>query len=875
MHSTEVGVVGRFGHHTRVNRTVTPAAKLSSVRGLLPAFCVSQKLVLCLGLLSLLVSFAGVPMAAAQAATPHLARVGPTDTVMGYPTWYQDTTGLTIEFCNPLNQAELDGGWCLLLPANVPSGTAPETFPGNFGIEHFYWSGNAGDRKFPIPGTNSTAVVLLTLAVEGSFTNGFNVIPGDQNAFARIRIKINPVPFDGTYTVYTPYGKFVFADQVAGQKRGLFFTQDINLAAGAFADALNGGIGPFLLPSPTPGGGEVPPIPLLQPGQDPFYDALVAAGGAKPYPGTGKKYIADPGRIGPVTGSPLPDFLLADGTTRNANIFRIEGPNGFIFETNNFTVSGRVFEGPIAGEIKPTRASYARDAAGNSTVTAYATATPNSQGRLPAGLPPATTATVLEYYDAPCTATLDANGNPGPPYSAPSPLPIPNQMFASASNYFGESNPFPLPAELCLEGNAVNAAGQTVLSFQPMKLGDQVFITEALFDPASHALSVRATSSDLFVPQTLNVSGLGDVNPVTGQLLVSPLFAPPETVAVLSTGSGLNHMQVSTGAVAGGNGGVGAVPLAINDTASVLENCSATATTIPCATPLNINVLANDASAIGGTVTLTSSPVLGTATVNADGSISYTPKLFAFGSDSFTYTVTVGTQVSNAASVTVTITHVNQLPVAINDTTGALRGIANSVNVLANDTDPDGATDLASAVIVTGNASLGITAGTIFANGIVSFTPPSTTAAGPYTFTYNAVDQSGAPSAAPATVTVNLSTAEAIVVAKSIYTQAKGRWTVSGTDSPAAGQTMSITYVDGTYKVAGACTGSSAGVGIGKATVDSLGNWLYDQILTSTTGVLNPSNTLGNSTGFWCTPPKTLRITSSLGTSVTAAISLK
>jgi hypothetical protein len=261
--------------------------------------------------------------------------------------------------------------------------------------------------------------------------------------------------------------------------------------------------------------------------------------------------------------------------------------------------------------------------------------------------------------------------------------------------------------------------------------------------------------------------------------------------------------------------------------------------------------------------------------VNADGSISYTPKLFAFGSDSFTYTVTVGTQVSNAASVTVTITHVNQLPVAVNDTTGALRGIANSVNVLANDTDPDGATDLASAVIVTGNANLGIAAGTVFANGIVSFTPPSTTAAGPYTFTYNAVDQSGAPSAAPATVTVNLSTAEAIVVAKSIYTQAKGRWTVSGTDSPAAGQTLSITYVDGTYKVAGACTGSSAGVGIGKATVDSLGNWLYDQILTSTTGVLNPSNTLGNSTGFWCSPPKTLRITSSLGTSVTAAVSLK
>ena len=57
-------------------------------------------------------------------------------------------------------------------------------------------------------------------------------------------------------------------------------------------------------------------------------------------------------------------------------------------------------------------------------------------------------------------------------------------------------------------------------------------------------------------------------------------------------------------------------------------------------------VLANDTNATGGTVTIVSAPILGTATVNVDGSIRYTPRLNANGNDSFTYTVTVGTQVS-------------------------------------------------------------------------------------------------------------------------------------------------------------------------------------------------------------------------------------
>src|SRR5512135_560784 len=69
----------------------------------------------------------------AGTADAALQRMGPINnapTVGGFPSWFQDTTGLTMEFCDLINQAELNGGWCTLIPP-TPA-TAPETFPTNF-----------------------------------------------------------------------------------------------------------------------------------------------------------------------------------------------------------------------------------------------------------------------------------------------------------------------------------------------------------------------------------------------------------------------------------------------------------------------------------------------------------------------------------------------------------------------------------------------------------------------------------------------------------------------------------------------------------------------------------------------------------------------
>ncbi|HET8744338.1 MAG TPA: hypothetical protein VFM98_01955, partial [Ramlibacter sp.] len=234
-------------------------------------------------------------MAAAAPAQAGLERVGPVNnapTVGGYPAWYQDRTGVTLEFCDLTTQAEWDGGWCLLALPDGPEGGLPEVFPDNFFEEHFYFDATNVllDDAFELR-------ARLVIALEAAFAVE-KPIEGDQIVFARHRLDIRPLPFDGDYRVITPFTDVTYRNQAAGER--IFDTEDFGINCDSFECSLNGKIGPFLLPSPTAGGNEVPPMPDLQsspPGTYPFYDSMVALnGGPTAAPGTGKKYIADPAR---------------------------------------------------------------------------------------------------------------------------------------------------------------------------------------------------------------------------------------------------------------------------------------------------------------------------------------------------------------------------------------------------------------------------------------------------------------------------------------------------------------------------------------------------------------------------------------------------
>ena len=78
-------------------------------------------------------------------------------------------------------------------------------------------------------------------------------------------------------------------------------------------------------------------------------------------------------------------------------------------------------------------------------------------------------------------------------------------------------------------------------------------------------------------------------------------------------------------------------------------------------------VLGNDTSGSGLTAVLVSGPAHGTLTLNSNGSFTYSPAANYNGSDSFTYKANDGALDSNVATVSLTVTPVNDAPVAAND----------------------------------------------------------------------------------------------------------------------------------------------------------------------------------------------------------------
>jgi cadherin-like protein len=263
--------------------------------------------------------------------------------------------------------------------------------------------------------------------------------------------------------------------------------------------------------------------------------------------------------------------------------------------------------------------------------------------------------------------------------------------------------------------------------------------------------------------------------------------------------------------------------------------------------------------------------------VNADNSMSYTPNANVNGTEGITYTVTNAGAVSNQAQITINITPINDAPVAVADSISGVSNRLNSVNVIANDTDVDGAGEVVNAQIVTWPAGLG--AQPVPANGVVSFTP---TATGTFNFTYNAVDRLGAVSATPATVTVVVANTEAVTIAKALFKAAttgaaNTRWTVTGTSSVRQGQTMSVVYNNGTLSAAqggGVCNGTATNPKcvIGTAPVDATGTYTYD-VVGLPGGPADPTDTTA-----WASRPTSLKVFSSnpvLGGSATSTISVK
>ena len=178
-------------------------------------------------------------------------------------------------------------------------------------------------------------------------------------------------------------------------------------------------------------------------------------------------------------------------------------------------------------------------------------------------------------------------------------------------------------------------------------------------------------------------------------------------------------------------------PVAQNDSANTPQN-----------TAIVVAVLANDTDADGNPLSISAvgQPQHGTASI-VGTTIRYQPTAGYIGSDSFTYTVSDGQ--GGSATATVTITVSGSPPVANPDNAVTTRGQPVTINVLANDTDPEGDALSVSAV---GNAAHGSLV--INAAGTITYTPTGDYL-GSDSFTYTLRDATGATATGIVNVQVN------------------------------------------------------------------------------------------------------------------------
>ncbi len=151
------------------------------------------------------------------------------------------------------------------------------------------------------------------------------------------------------------------------------------------------------------------------------------------------------------------------------------------------------------------------------------------------------------------------------------------------------------------------------------------------------------------------------------------------------------------------------------------------------------------------TITIVSAPTHGTLT-GSGVNRTYTPAANYNGPDSFTFRASDGASDSNVATVSISVTPVNDVPVAADNAYATQEDTPLTVaapGVLANDTDVEGSA-LTSAV-VTGTAN-----GTIVLNSNGSFIyTPAANFSGVDSFTYRASDGATDSNVATVTITVN------------------------------------------------------------------------------------------------------------------------
>jgi VCBS repeat-containing protein len=483
------------------------------------------------------------------------------------------------------------------------------------------------------------------------------------------------------------------------------------------------------------------------------------------------------------------------------------GADSFTFKANDGTVDSNV----ATVSITITAANDAPEASAQAVTTAEETAK-------------AVTLTATDVDGNPLTYTVVAQPAHGTLSGT-----APALTYTPAANYSGPDS-FTFKANDGTADSREAAVSITVTAVNDapsfVKGADQTVNENAGAQSiAGWATTISAGPSDE-AGQTLTFVITGNDN--TGLFSSGPVIAANGTLTYTPAANAVGSASISVRLKDDGgivNGGVDTsatqtfritvtpvndAPTAQNDARTVAEDSGAT----------TIDVLANDSFApdAGETLTVTSvtTPVYGTVTLVGVGTaVSYTPKANFHGTDGFSYTISDGNGGEATASVAITVTSVNDQPIATADSaTVAEDSGATTITVLANDSvAPDqGETLRVSAVTQATKGSVAIVAG---GNG-VAYTP-NANYSGADTFTYTIADGNGGSATASVSVTVTPVNDPPTAVndtATVVQGSTANAIAVLANDSfaPDTGETLTVTAVGQAMNGSVAITGGGSGV---------------------------------------------------------------
>ncbi len=237
------------------------------------------------------------------------------------------------------------------------------------------------------------------------------------------------------------------------------------------------------------------------------------------------------------------------------------------------------------------------------------------------------------------------------------------------------------------DGNGASNTAVVTVDVEPKPNTKPIAVDDAVTTPQDQAVTLPTLANDS--------------DPDGDNLTITNVASPSNGTATVVNGSIVytpNSGYVGTDSfaytISDGNGGTATATETVTITAAPNKAPEAVddSTTTEQGQPVTLNTLSNDSDPDGDNLTITNvvQPQNGSAQISG-GTIIYTPNPNFVGTETFDYTISDGNGGTATATETVIITAINKAPIANTDT-AATGCTAITINLLDNDTDPEGDT---------------------------------------------------------------------------------------------------------------------------------------------------------------------------------------